>query len=291
MKIFLSWSGDKSKAVALALRSWIPDIIQAVEPWMSEVDIEAGARWSREMNAQLEQTKFGIICLTKENQLAPWIHFEAGALAKTISDRSVCPNLIDLGPTEIRQGPLTQFQSKRANEKETWELIQAINKALKDDALSEEQLKRAFDMWFQNLKLKLDGLPQEYPGKKQDISIDEMVEEILGLVRGIARREASQQRNVLLDETIQRAIQFVRNRPDVSSKLEMDAEARHKFTVAVERLITQEMLAVFSLAARARENHIANSNEDTAPLTDYLIEVVKERIRRGEIHAKMVPEW
>src|SRR5262249_29809193 len=156
-----------------ALRNWIPDIIQAVEPWMSAVDIDAGSRWNREMNAQLEETKFGIICLTKGNQTAPWILFEAGAPVKTISETVVCPYLIDLEPAEIRQGPLTQFQAKRANQKETWELIQAINKALKEDALPEEKLKRTFDRWFPDLKGKLDDLPKEQSGKMQDRPLED----------------------------------------------------------------------------------------------------------------------
>ncbi len=71
----------------------------------------------------------------------------------------------------------------------------------------------------------------------------------------------------------------------------MDAETRHKLRVTVERLIRQEMLAVFTEAARARENHIANSDADAVPLTDYLIVAVQERIKRGEIDAKIVPQF
>ncbi len=291
MKIFLSWSGNRSKAVALALRSWIPDIIQTVQPWMSQVDIDAGSRWSREMNTQMEETRFGVLCLTKENQTAPWILFEAGALAKTISDTFVCPYLIDLEPAEIRQGPLTQFQSKRANEKETWELIQAINKALKEGALPEDKLKRAFDRWFPDLKEKLDGLPKEQPEKKQDRPMEEMVEEILGLARGITRRGSDSRHIEHLNDNLERLIESVRNLPYAAGKIEMNAETKHKFTVAVERLIRQEVLAVLRQAERASEEHIANPDAGATPLTDYLIEAVQERIKRGEIHAKLAPEF
>jgi hypothetical protein len=91
MKIFLSWSGERSKVVADALRSWIPDVIHAVKPWMSGVDIRAGMRWSREVDEELGDTQFGILCLTKENQTAPWLLFEAGALAKSVEGVAVCP--------------------------------------------------------------------------------------------------------------------------------------------------------------------------------------------------------
>jgi TIR domain-containing protein len=66
MIVFLSWSGERSKAVAEVFASWIGDVIQVVEPWIS-VDIKSGVRWSEEIRAKLERSKVGIACLTKEN--------------------------------------------------------------------------------------------------------------------------------------------------------------------------------------------------------------------------------
>lgn len=192
MKIFISWSGLQSKTVANSLRQWIPDVIQSVEPWMSETDIDAGARWSRNIDHELGDTKFGILCLTKTNLTAPWILFEAGALAKTIDETFVCPYLIDLNPSEIPAGPLTQFQAKRADEKETWELILTINKALKEDALSEEKLRRTFERWWPDLKTTLDNLPEEEESPKDTRSVENMLEEVLGLVRGLSRRSSTE---------------------------------------------------------------------------------------------------
>lgn len=188
MKVLISWSGAKSKQAASALRKWIPDVIQTVEPWMSQTDIDAGARWNKEIVEMLSETKFGIICLTKDNLTAPWILFEAGALAKTISDTFVCPYLIGIEPANIPQGPLTQFQAKRANETETWELVSTINKALKNGALPEEKLKRAFDRWWPDLLATLNTLPTEEHSDNRQRSVDDMVSEILEVVRGITRR-------------------------------------------------------------------------------------------------------
>lgn len=93
MKIFISWSGSMSQAIAEALHDWLPRVIQAVQPWLSSTNIDKGARWSDDIAAQLEETKFGLICLTRENLEAPWILFEAGALSKTLDRTYVCPYL------------------------------------------------------------------------------------------------------------------------------------------------------------------------------------------------------
>ena len=77
MNLFISWSGEKSRSVAEALRDWLPFVINAVKPWMSAADIEKGARWSSDLAYQLKETRAGIICLTRDNLEAPWVLFEA----------------------------------------------------------------------------------------------------------------------------------------------------------------------------------------------------------------------
>jgi TIR domain len=93
MDVFISWSGERSKYVAECLRVWFKQVIQMVKPWMSSEDILAGARWNGEIARHLSETKFGVICVTPENLVsAPWLTFEAGAIAKTIDERIfVCP--------------------------------------------------------------------------------------------------------------------------------------------------------------------------------------------------------
>src|SRR5215204_3813025 len=128
MKVFLSFSGELSQAIAEALRAWLPKVIQAVEPWMSAVDIERGARWSTDIGVELESTRFGILCLTPQNLDAPWIHFEAGALSKTLKTALVCPYLFKLAPSDLR-GPLVQFNAARAEKEDTRKLVLTINTA------------------------------------------------------------------------------------------------------------------------------------------------------------------
>ena len=91
MKVFISWSGTLSHRVATLLRDWLPNVLQAVEPWLSSQDIAPGAMWLVEVSAQLEAVEVGIICLTAENLDSSWL---TSKLEQSASDRegraSVC---------------------------------------------------------------------------------------------------------------------------------------------------------------------------------------------------------
>ena len=49
MKVFISWSGERSESLAKALRKWFPLVLHYVDPWLSQSDIQAGERWSIEI--------------------------------------------------------------------------------------------------------------------------------------------------------------------------------------------------------------------------------------------------
>ena len=89
MKVFLSWSGEQSRRIAEVFKEWIPSVIQAVKPYFSPEDIAKGARWSKEISQELEESKVGILFLTKDNLGAPWLLFEAGALSKSMERSKV----------------------------------------------------------------------------------------------------------------------------------------------------------------------------------------------------------
>jgi hypothetical protein len=61
MKVFISWSGPTSKAVARVLYEWLPIVLQSIKPFMSSEEIEKGARWASTIANELEDTSFGLI--------------------------------------------------------------------------------------------------------------------------------------------------------------------------------------------------------------------------------------
>src|SRR5687768_17152232 len=186
MKLFISWSGERSKLLAESLRDWLPGVINAVEPWLSSYDIDPGARWGPALARQLENTKYGIICLTPENLTAPWILFEAGALSKYVEDARVVPLILDLKPTDIK-GPLTQFQSLRVKENDIKILVTKINQAVieaGEKSVEQAVIERSFKLWWPELKESINAIPEVGSGvKKSERSEREMIEEILLLVR------------------------------------------------------------------------------------------------------------
>jgi TIR domain len=129
MKIFISWSGELSRQIAEALRSWLQYVVQATEPWISTQDIDKGSIWFSEITDQLHDTSLGIVCLTPENLKAPWILFEAGALLKGLKRNRVCTLLIDLKVSDLEE-PLSKFNATMTTKEDMFKLVQTINKEL-----------------------------------------------------------------------------------------------------------------------------------------------------------------
>ena len=187
MKVFLSWSGHKSHQVAIALRDWLPSVIQSITPYVSSEDIDKGARWSTDIAKELEDSSFGILCVTKENQEAPWLLFEAGALSKMMDKSYVCPFIFDIKRSEIK-GPILQFQSTIYEKDDVKKLVLTLNKACGTSSLKEDLLLKTFEIWWPTLCENLDAIKRERnqdnkEGIAEESVKSELLEEILELSR------------------------------------------------------------------------------------------------------------
>lgn len=191
MKVFISWSGNTSLKVAQLLREWLPYVINAIEPYVSSEDIDKGARWSTDIAKELENSTFGILCVTRDNLNAPWLSFEAGALSKTMDKSFVTPFLFDIKRSEV-QGPILQFQSTIIEKDDIKRLLKTLNKACGEASIPEERLDKSFDVWYPTLETGLNQLKNEAicsdgadNANNADNSIhsSEILEEILELSR------------------------------------------------------------------------------------------------------------
>lgn len=130
MKLFLSWSGERSKEFAKAARIWMETIFdEEIEYFMSDDDVQPGQRWVRELSNSLDETDLGILFLTSENLSSQWIAFEAGWMARRLAEGTVFPLLLDIDPEKV-SGPLSEFQCKRADLKGMQDIAKAINNKL-----------------------------------------------------------------------------------------------------------------------------------------------------------------
>lgn len=202
MKVFLSWSGTRSEKVAELLKEWLPCVLQASEPWVSTKDIDRGAQWFNSIQGQLQETTTGIICLTKDNKEKPWILFEAGALAKGLSDSRVCTLLIDLEPQHVRP-PLGQFNHTQVNEHDMFKLICTLNERL-TKSLNMTTLRQVFNAQWPLFESEFNKVVQE----TQDDQVapqapiraqDDILAEILELTRSLNSRVSTLEKNNGID--------------------------------------------------------------------------------------------
>lgn len=186
VRVFISWSGERSKAIAQILHRWLPGVLQAVKPYYSPDDIAKGTRWSSEIARELEASRVGLICLTSDNLFAPWILFEAGALSKNLDQSRVCPILFGVEPSDV-SGPLVQFQASRFDREEMKRVVGMMNSELGDQALAPDVLDSVFEMWWPKLQTLVEEALQARPTDNQappsGRSGREILEEILALMR------------------------------------------------------------------------------------------------------------
>jgi hypothetical protein len=176
--------------MAEALRVWLPHVIQALDPWMSE-GIDKGARWGPAVAEALEGSRVGIVCLTRDNLGSKWIHFEAGALAKT-KDTRACTFLLDVENAEVEL-PLAQFQHTSRQKDDVLKLLKTINAQLGaggERPLSEEMLEQAFDKNWSDLDAQLTKIAASTDTPPPTRSHGEMLAEILETVRTISTKVA-----------------------------------------------------------------------------------------------------
>jgi hypothetical protein len=157
MKVFVSWSGKRSRLYAEKLVEWLPRVINALKPWMSDKDIGAGIPWFEKIGKTLASNKIGLICVTPENMDAPWLTFEAGALSKAFKAARVCPILFGLDPAELT-GPLSQFQSTKFEEKSMRKLLNDLNDLRGSSKLDKEILEDTFNLRWPQLKKTIEKL-------------------------------------------------------------------------------------------------------------------------------------
>ncbi|WP_197281385.1 toll/interleukin-1 receptor domain-containing protein [Micromonospora sp. NRRL B-16802] len=186
MKVFISWSGEPSRSIASELHGWLRVVVQHVRPWMSDVEIESGTRWNDVIAANLESADFGLVCVTRSNQSAPWLMFESGALAKRLDVARLVPLCIDLEPAEVIS-PLQSFQSRKLDMDGMRRLIHELRE-MSDNPMPREPVDRLFEAMWPGLEEQVRlAATQHINAEGPRRSPDDMLAELVTRVRNLER--------------------------------------------------------------------------------------------------------
>jgi len=150
MRIFLSWSGEKSRSFAEEFKPWLEQVLPGTDVWLSSEDIDKGTIWFTQIIDELASCHCGVLCITRENHLAPWIHFEAGGMVKGLGKSRVATLLLDIEYSELKQ-PLNQFNGTRLNRQGAWYLVKSLNKA-SDRPIKDQVVERSFEKFWPDLE-------------------------------------------------------------------------------------------------------------------------------------------
>lgn len=190
MRVFISWSGETSGAVASALRDWLPMAVQSAEVFMSQDDIASGEGWLNRLSSELKESEIALVCLTHENLHSLWIHYEAGAVWKSLGTEAnrVCPVLFNVAKRDV-SGPLSQFQMRDLRSQS--EVAQLLGTLFAESGQSTQAsaCDAIAGVWFPDLEHRLNGIAPSQPTAGAPVGRDdrEVLDEILDAVRGLAR--------------------------------------------------------------------------------------------------------
>jgi hypothetical protein len=207
VKLFISWSGPESKIIATGLREFLPRVIQSVDPFMSQHDIEGGELWLQRLLSELNESSTAIACLTPTNLAAPWLNFEAGAIAKAISRKKDQPRVFTylwkVEPSDIR-GPLVHFQATKTERTATEGMVESLRK-IAAEALDAQIVIEAVENNWEIMKKAFSAAAKEHAASKSPDAAPrdpaEIQREVLDTVREIAKGQSRLQAQVDLIPT------------------------------------------------------------------------------------------
>lgn len=213
MKIFMSWSGERSKAIAEEFKSFLSKVLQQTQPFISSQDIELGSLGQNRVMQEVTERRFGLIFITPENKKSEWIHYEAGGLIKDLEKDRVVPILFGIEKKEISK-PLSQFQMIEFNKKSVLDLIKQIN-LLTEKPLDPESLNEVFDAFFVRSQDKINSVISDSPKVIETRSTEDILNELLLFTREQSNFNSNLLRsliNVEISKQISDKVRVRRNR-------------------------------------------------------------------------------
>ena len=159
MQIFISWSKDKSKELALAIKDFLEGLFHnSIKIWMSDQSIDYGAMFTVKINDALKASHKCIAILTNDNYHSPWIMYEIGAVAgrnysecEDKTNNAIIPIVFErINSSEIDRSPIGQFQRLSFQKETIKSLVEQINSEVAAFG-SQRTLDNQFDLNWKEL--------------------------------------------------------------------------------------------------------------------------------------------
>lgn len=202
LKVFISWSGPLSKAIAQELMDLLRVASDRIRPFMSDLSIESGTRGLGVIADELRSTSVGILVVTKDNWQSPWLNYEAGALSKEVADieSRVIPLLVDLDGSDMASTPLVQYQYRPLDKTNIRRLLTEL--AILAGADPETTVEPVMPRWpsyeSRIAKAIAEGSDAAVEGGPSE---GDLLKEILETVRDIQRAQPTPKSGVDLEKT------------------------------------------------------------------------------------------
>jgi hypothetical protein len=225
VKIFISWAGSDSKAIAIKLHAFVKKVLPTIDVFISTEDIRGGDRWFDVIGTALEDSDFGITVVTKSSLSRPWLYFEAGALAKRLGKSRLMPVLCGVGVDDLRDGPLFLFNAVHL----TKDGIRGALKVIRDEtsySMSDQDLDESFEVWWGHKGPDLVDLSFTKGGSASPVQPEPKLSEISAQIQQLSNTMNSMSRDVriITDERARpKAENFIiSDRPNLVYKSEGD---------------------------------------------------------------------
>jgi hypothetical protein len=290
MKVFISWSGTRSREIAECLKDKLSLILQTTTFFVSSKDINSGTLWRTKVAEELLTSEFGIICLTKDVISKPWILFEAGALSNK-KNTLVVPLCFGFSPLSIPfENPLSAYQGAEYSEGTLKDIIGKLN-SLSEYSRPQNSLNKLFELIFPSLNKKIQELISlTYDNTKETTTIVRTYEDIISefqksnapkIVKSLLSWGYDISKNIRTNQTYDFVMEDTALKKDGSPAVRI--RGTHKYTV-VNHSDTETLILSFNmrneLGLQSVEDcwgfeklfHTENNGEkkeDTIQLVDY----------------------
>jgi len=202
--IFISWSLPSSQKTAAKVYGFFRKLFPTFGFFISSENISSGQRWYDVISDKLDSCNVGIIVVTNENYLRPWIHYEAGALAKVVSKARVMPLLCGVPTRQIADTPLSAFQAADLTKVGIRRIADSIR-----EMTEYQQLETDFSEHFDSLWVRygealceveqVDGEPESRPAttsttvaSETDSKLDQLTEIVRSMEARLPHRQLTE---------------------------------------------------------------------------------------------------